>query len=116
MTTPIEESFVLSSFSCLIAHDHPAFDGHFPGQPILPGVALLAEVVEALLADREAAERIGGTPRLGAVKFNAPCLPGARLRIEWQRRPGRISFEALRLDADATETLAASGHFEVAAA
>ncbi len=25
----------------LIAPDHPAFDGHFPGMPIFPGAALL---------------------------------------------------------------------------
>ena len=28
--------------------DHPAFAGHFPGRPLLPGAMLLAEVIEAI--------------------------------------------------------------------
>jgi 3-hydroxymyristoyl/3-hydroxydecanoyl-(acyl carrier protein) dehydratase len=31
-----------------IAADHPAYAGHFPGRPILPGVALLSEVMHEI--------------------------------------------------------------------
>ncbi|WP_246312315.1 3-hydroxyacyl-ACP dehydratase FabZ family protein [Pseudaquabacterium terrae] len=60
-----------------IAADHPAFAGHFPGRPILPGVLLLAEVVEALRAHGEAAD----TLTIQAAKFLAPVGPGAELTI-----------------------------------
>ena len=31
-----------------LAADHPAYRGHFPGRPVLPGVVLLAEVMHAV--------------------------------------------------------------------
>ena len=38
----------------VIGHDHPALPGHFPGQPVVPGVVLLDRVLEAV--EREAGE------------------------------------------------------------
>ena len=35
----------------VIAADHPALSGHFPGDPILPGVAILAAVLDAITLD-----------------------------------------------------------------
>lgn len=67
-----------------IAADHPAFDGHFPGRPLLPGVALLAEVLEAALREPALAACIGNAPRLAVVKFLAPVRPGASLRIDFR--------------------------------
>jgi 3-hydroxymyristoyl/3-hydroxydecanoyl-(acyl carrier protein) dehydratase len=74
-----------------IPRDHPAFAGHFPGQPILPGVLLLAEVVEAL---REAGQDIGAMT-IGAAKFLAPVGPGAVLTIRVQPGASR-RFEVLQ--------------------
>jgi 3-hydroxyacyl-[acyl-carrier-protein] dehydratase len=66
-----------------VAPDHPAFDGHFPGQPVLPGVALLAEVLEAARAEPALAECMGAAPRLAVVKFSAAVRPGASLAVEF---------------------------------
>ncbi len=70
--------------SWLVATDHPAFAGHFPGHPILPGVALLAEVLEAARGEPTLAACIGAAPRLSIVKFLAPVRPGALLSIEFR--------------------------------
>jgi 3-hydroxyacyl-[acyl-carrier-protein] dehydratase len=86
-----------------IARDHPAFAGHFPGHPILPGVLLLAEVVEAL---REAGQDIGAMT-IAAAKFLAPVGPGAVLTIRVQPGASR-RFEVLQ-----GALLVASGTFSV---
>jgi 3-hydroxyacyl-[acyl-carrier-protein] dehydratase len=96
-----------------VASDHPAFAGHFPGQPLLPGVVLLGEVLELLL--RQAPEAVGTQPHISAVKFLAPVRPGAVLEIRWSA-PGeaRVRFEVWRhAQGDPPQgLLAASGQLE----
>jgi 3-hydroxymyristoyl/3-hydroxydecanoyl-(acyl carrier protein) dehydratase len=50
---------------------HPCLPGHFPGQPVVPGVLLLDGVFQAI--------RAAGLPppaRLLRAKFTAPVRPG----------------------------------------
>jgi len=90
-----------------IAADHPAFAGHFPGRPLLPGVALLSAVLEAVLAEPAMAAAVGVAPRLSAVKFLAPIGPGAALTIRFEAGATALRFEVT----DGTR-LVASGAFE----
>lgn len=57
---------------------HPALPGHFPGNPIVPGVVLLDRVCAAL----EARGVARGGLRLPQVKFLQPLLPGQQARVE----------------------------------
>ncbi len=90
-------------FTIAIPHDHPAFEGHFPGLPILPGVVLLAEVLAGI------EEQLGGpldNVLIKVAKFHATVGPGARLEVELSQVGGlafTVSSEGTRV---ATGTLA----------
>jgi 3-hydroxymyristoyl/3-hydroxydecanoyl-(acyl carrier protein) dehydratase len=76
-----------------IGAGHPAFEGHFPGRPILPGVALLAAVLEAAAAEPRLAACVGAAPRLGVVKFLAPVGPDASLAISFRLRANDLDWQ-----------------------
>ncbi len=56
-----------------IPTDHPSLPGHFPGNPVVPGVVVLDRVLDALEAE---CGQPGGAMRLPQVKFMQPLLPG----------------------------------------
>ena len=69
----------------VVPTDHPLFEGHFPGHPILPGVVALGWMLAA-------SERFLGRP-LGAiellnVKFQVVILPGTELELTVTPKPG----------------------------
>ena len=78
-----------------IPTDHPAFDGHFPGRPILPGVVLLSLVMQALAREPALRDRLGATPVIDSVKFLAPVRPGARLVVQLAESGRGVGFEVL---------------------
>lgn len=82
MTTPE----TLRQTLCIDA-DHPALPGHFPGQPIVPGVVLLDHVIRAL-TQRDGRSFV----RIQAVKFLAPLLPGEQAWLETSIEGGRARF------------------------
>jgi 3-hydroxymyristoyl/3-hydroxydecanoyl-(acyl carrier protein) dehydratase len=93
-----------------VATKHPAFAGHFPGQPVLPGVSLLAEVMEAALDQPAFAAVIGPAPRIANVKFLAPVRPGAQLVVQLEATARGLRFEVH--DPANTARVFAMGQFE----
>ncbi|HEX7417083.1 MAG TPA: hypothetical protein VF315_03425 [Steroidobacteraceae bacterium] len=73
-----------------ISPHHPAFPGHFPSTPILPGVVLLDEALRAI----EQAGELGAVRcTIAWVKFRAVVSPGESLLLQHERRvDGSISF------------------------
>lgn len=74
-----------------IPHDHPAFAGHFPGTPILPGVVLLDKVLQAIAhAGAIAVDHC----EIGSVKFLSPVRPGDELVLRHSvSASGTICFD-----------------------
>lgn len=83
----------MSAGSCTLAipADHPAFAGHFPGHPIVPGVVLVDAAARAIAA----AFHLGDPCwQIGSVKFVRPVGPGEALRLSWKApaASGAIAF------------------------
>jgi len=82
--------------------DHPAFAGHFPGTPILPGVLLLDTALHAIAAATGITLDIC---EISSVKFLSPAGPGDELMI----RHVLSANGTIRLDIVAGERKIASG-------
>ncbi|MDP2247471.1 MAG: hypothetical protein Q8J65_05015 [Nitrosomonadales bacterium] len=57
--------------------DHPAFAGHFPGMPIVPGVLLLDEALHAITNTTGPQH----TWQVSSVKFLSPLAPGESVSV-----------------------------------
>jgi 3-hydroxyacyl-[acyl-carrier-protein] dehydratase len=89
----------------VIGHAHPALPGHFPGQPVVPGVVILDQVL-ALLTSAYGVDT--GWLDLPQVKFAEPLLPGQIARIETDIEADRARFRVLR---DSTVVASGSLHW-----
>jgi 3-hydroxyacyl-[acyl-carrier-protein] dehydratase len=70
--------------------DHPAFAGHFPVFPVLPGAILLDEMLNAIALARGIDLRRW---HIGSAKFLEPVRPGDNLVLEHDApSPGLIHF------------------------
>lgn len=65
--------------------DLPAFNGHFPGNPILPGIAQIALITEILNRADPSGYTLDTVKR---VKFLSPVFPEKPLFAEVSCRPG----------------------------
>ena len=76
------------------AADHPAFAGHFPGHPMVPGALLLDAVLHAIsetpaqartpAADAEQQATISQQVwQITSAKFLSPVQPGETLILSW---------------------------------
>lgn len=81
---------------------HPAFAGHFPGRPILPGVVLLDQAIRLAATVLAPDTTILG---LGNAKFFRPVLPGTRLVFRFP--PATATAQAFEILDD--DRLVASG-------
>jgi 3-hydroxymyristoyl/3-hydroxydecanoyl-(acyl carrier protein) dehydratase len=60
------------SFNFTVPASHPALEGHFPGNHVVPGVVILDEITYQL-ALKDPLMKIAGIPQ---VKFLKPLKPG----------------------------------------
>lgn len=62
--------------------DEPVFRGHYPGNPILPGIYTMESITQGVemyfaLQGKQARLR-----HVGSMRFQAPLVPGARASID----------------------------------
>ena len=75
----------------VIAKDHPAYEGHFPGHPLLPGVVLLSEALATIEQTLPPAAK-GWI--VESAKFLIPVEPGTPLTLSHEAgASGAVRFE-----------------------
>lgn len=77
-----------------IGPDSPWFSGHFPGDPIVPGVAQLGLVLEALQQTREHPITI---TEISRIRFRRIIRPNEPIRIFIAPVNGRVDTVAFRI-------------------
>jgi 3-hydroxymyristoyl/3-hydroxydecanoyl-(acyl carrier protein) dehydratase len=92
-----------------ISADHAAFAGHFPGNPLVPGVVLLDETLHAVASTRGLAP---GRCTVLAAKFLSAAHPGERLQLVIE--PGSNGQQAFTIRAP--DRVVASGILTLPAA
>lgn len=86
---PANDAAIFSR-EAVIAADHPCLAGHFPDNPVVPGVLLLDSVGHALRQWKPAC-RIAG---IAQAKFHQPLCPEQRFTIRLiEKNPHSIQFE-----------------------
>lgn len=80
----------MSTIECFFPLDHPAAEGHFPGNAIIPGAVLLGETLRLIEAELG---RSLSPFEIRTAKFFLPTRPGDRVVIEFAgSAPGDIRF------------------------
>lgn len=81
----------MNAATWIVPEDHPAFAGHFPGRPIVPGVVLLDRALALIAA---ATQLDPSACTIASAKFLSPAGPGETLQFSWQRKDsGAIQFD-----------------------
>ncbi len=65
--------------------DSPWFTGHFPGEPILPGIALVHALQQVILQNAKAKDENVRLDALKRIRFVQPVRPGEELKINITR-------------------------------
>ena len=88
----------------VVPADHPAFAGHFPGNPIVPGVVLLDHALQLLsTAVNQPAPHI----KLSSAKFLSPVAPGETVSFNLQAK----TAASYQVSITANDRLAAKADF-----
>lgn len=79
-----------------VTYDEPFFQGHFPQEPVMPGVLILEALAQvgtcAMLSLEENKGKIAYFGGIDKAKFKNKVIPGMRLRLECEiiKRKGPV--------------------------
>ena len=105
-----------------VTFNEPQFNGHFPGQPVMPGVLMIEALAQVgAVAILSLPENKGKTAFFGGLnnaKFRQMVLPGDRLKLECEiiKRKGPVGVgKAVATNADGKVAVSAELTFVVGA-
>ena len=95
------------SFECLknVSHNESFFQGHFPQEPVMPGVMIIEALAQAsavglMVREKSEAKLIGYLVSIENAKFKRKVVPGDQLRLTgtitmFRRRLCKVQTKAL---------------------
>lgn len=98
--------------------NEPFFQGHFPGQPIMPGVLICESLAQVgavmLLSMEENRGKIGVFTGINGFKFRRQVVPGDTLRLEAELVSYRHKMGKANVKATVDGEMAAMGEISFA--
>ena len=101
-----------------LSYNEPFFQGHFPQQPVMPGVLQMEALAQLgawlLLKELGAEGQVGYFVSIKEAKFRRPVIPGDQLRLEIEILRRRRTWARLGGKAYVGDQLAAEGELSIA--
>jgi UDP-3-O-[3-hydroxymyristoyl] N-acetylglucosamine deacetylase/3-hydroxyacyl-[acyl-carrier-protein] dehydratase len=102
-----------------VAGNEPFFQGHFPGQPVMPGVLILEAMAQTggillLNSFPDPSKKLVLFMQINNAKFRKQVLPGDQLTLEVEMVTQKTKYVVMAGKAYANETLAAEAEFTAA--
>ena len=93
--------------------NEPFFQGHFPGNPIMPGVLMVEALAQtagvAALMDDSNKGRLGVFAAIDSMKFKKLVTPGDTLRLEAEITAFKLNIMVVNVKATVDGKVAAQG-------
>lgn len=100
--------------------NEPFFQGHFPGNPIMPGVLIVEALAQtaavAGLITEENKGKLGLFTGIDSIKFRRQVVPGDTLRLEAEFLVFKMGMGKVKVTATVDGQLAAEGEIRFAIA
>lgn len=100
-----------------VTMNEPHFMGHFPGQPVMPGVLIVEAMAQTaalvVLADMEDAteDKIVYFMSINEARFRKPVVPGDRMELRVKKVQGRRNVWKFSGEAYVDDTLCAEATY-----
>jgi len=93
--------------------NEPFFQGHFPGNPIMPGVLIVEALAQtaavAALLEETNKGKLGVFAAIDSMKFKKQVLPGDTLRLEAEFTAFKLNIGVVNVKATVDGKVAAQG-------